>query len=62
MIDKDKMRSIVWKKSKYRKELFAHDFWEFAYYNFNESFVYPFADYHIKYANSMGDGDNVLFV
>lgn len=62
IMDKEKMRSIIRKKSKYRKALFSIDFYEFVYYNFNESFAYPFADYHTQYAKFMGDGDNVLFI
>lgn len=55
-------RKIIWKKSKYRKALFEVCFYEFAYYNFQESFVYPFAEYHREYAKFMNDWDNVLFI
>lgn len=65
MNEKDKLeqyKHALLRRKETRKYICKKSFREFCRYYFQENFYYPFSDYHKKYAKSLEEWKNVLFI
>ena len=58
----EEVKRLILSKKKLRKALFDTDFREFCKYYFSDSFFYPFAMFHIIYAEELSKWNNTLFI